>query len=321
MGTKLRVAQEYGECLAHGMQIFALSLSINAWVFGSITGLNHYKIDPLIGTEYSIKCIFVSSLLVQVALTVVKIAILLFYKRVFPMPKFKIAIWVAIFFVSCWGIILFFLVLLQGKPVSASWTGKGVLQFSPNALGLSQVGTSIALDVIVLCFPLPVIFRLHMPTSRKVGLAMVFWLGIFCCVAAIVRMVLLKRVLQGVVNANDQIYTESTQFIFMIIEPNASIIAGCLPCYGPLFSGGRAPESLVRSIRSTFSLESTRGSLSGNTRDNSTGGKYHGNSDIELQDVASSSQNSDVSTSGDQGLQIRDDGVINVTKAVEIVRT
>ena len=46
----------------------------------------------------------------------------------------------------------------------------------------------------------------------------------------------------------------------MIIEPNASIIAGCLPCYGPLFTGGRAPESVVRSARSVLSLRSIHSS-------------------------------------------------------------
>lgn len=48
----------------------------------------------------------------------------------------------------------------------------------------------------------------------------------------------------------------------MILEPNCSIIAACLPCYGPLFVGGRAPESLIRSVRSVFSLRS-QGSTKG----------------------------------------------------------
>lgn len=54
----------------------------------------------------------------------------------------------------------------------------------------------------------------------------------------------------------------------MVLEPNCSIIAACLPCYGPLFAGGRAPESMVRSVRSIFSLRS-RGS-SGNSKKSSS---------------------------------------------------
>ena len=54
---------------------------------------------------------------------------------------------------------------------------------------------------------------------------------------------------------------QSKQFIFMIIEPNCSIIAACLPCYGPLFAKGRSPVSLVRSVRSVFSLRSRTSSV------------------------------------------------------------
>ena len=70
------------------------------------------------------------------------------------------------------------LLLLQGDPITASWNpGQGHLRWDSTALGLAQVGTSIALDVIVLCFPIPVIFGLHMRTQRKVAIALIFWVG------------------------------------------------------------------------------------------------------------------------------------------------
>lgn len=53
----------------------------------------------------------------------------------------------------------------------------------------------------------------------------------------------------------------------MILELNCSIIAACLPCYGPLFKGGRKPESLIRSVRSVFSLRSRNSSKYSQTRD------------------------------------------------------
>ncbi|MCJ1351571.1 MAG: hypothetical protein MMC33_001555 [Icmadophila ericetorum] len=243
--------------------IFSFSLSVNAWIFGNITGINFYKISPLEGVEHSLLCLLVSSMLLQVSLAVVKISILLFYKRIFPTPKFQLAVWVGIAAVGCWGIIFFFLVLLEGNPIDTSWTGNGVFRFNVTSFGLAQVGTSIALDILVLVFPLPILYGLHMRTHRKVAIGLIFWLGAFCCVAAIIRLVFLHQTL--VLVADDQsagfqtVYLQSKQFIFMILEPNCSIIAACLPCYGPLFAGGRAPESLVRSVRSVFSIRS-RGS-------------------------------------------------------------
>lgn len=68
--------------------------------------------------------------------------------------------------------------LFQGKPVSAAWTGVGVLQFDTVTLGLAQCGSSIALDIIVLLFPIPIILGLHMATRRKIAIIGIFWLGI-----------------------------------------------------------------------------------------------------------------------------------------------
>jgi hypothetical protein len=52
-------------------------------------------------------------------------------------------------------------------------------------------------------------------------------------------------------------------FIFMMIEPNCSIIAACLPCFGHLFAGMRTPESIVRSVRSVRSILSLRSNTEG----------------------------------------------------------
>jgi hypothetical protein len=58
----------------------------------------------------------------------------------------------------------------------------------------------------------------------------------------------------------------------MIIEPNCSIIAACLPTYGPLFRGGRTAESMIRSVRSVLSLRSRGGSSKGNSTPGSSRG-------------------------------------------------
>lgn len=68
-------------------------------------------------------------------------------------------------------------ILFNGKPVSAAWTGVGILQFDTVAVGLAQGGSSIALDIIVLCLPIPIILGLHMHAKRKVAVIGMFWLG------------------------------------------------------------------------------------------------------------------------------------------------
>ncbi|KAI1206319.1 uncharacterized protein F4807DRAFT_439697 [Annulohypoxylon truncatum] len=265
--------------------IFTFALSVLVWVFTDRSGINYYNIDPLQGTIYSLELIFISSCLIQFPLSTVKISILLFYRRIFVSRKFHIAVWIAIAVVTIWGLLFFFLVLTQVDPISDSWKG-GRLRYDSTALGLAQVGTSIALDFVVLCFPLPVISNLHMASKRKIAVALIFWLGAFCCVAAVVRLVFLDQSVRAVIKSENNVYLQSKQYIFLILEPNCSIIAACLPCYGPLFAGGRAPESIVRSVRSIFSLRSlgskgsAHGSRDGNgsrSKDSNRSNGSHGN--------------------------------------------
>ncbi|KAK7733714.1 hypothetical protein SLS53_008181 [Cytospora paraplurivora] len=117
------------------------------------------------------------------------------------------------------------------------------LRLDSTALGLAQVSSSFTLDLIVLCLPLPVISRLNMKAKRKTAIILIFWLGAFCVVAAIVRTVLLDQSIRQVVSStdHDHVANQSKQYIFMVLEPNCSILAACLPTYAPLMTGGRDP--------------------------------------------------------------------------------
>ncbi|KAI1474783.1 hypothetical protein K445DRAFT_315183 [Daldinia sp. EC12] len=271
--------------------VSSLALSIIAWVFAR-SGINYYKVDPAVGTRDSLRLIFLGSCLVQLPLSSVKIAILLFYKRIFPTRTFGIYIWVAITVVALWGISIFFAVLFQIDPVSLEQIDKVRLRYNSTALGYAQVSTSIALDVLVLCFPLPVIYRLHMNLKRKLLILCVFWLGIFCVVAAIVRLVLLTKSLDEIDNNFSHIYLQNTIYIFKVIEPNASIVAACLPCYGPLIKSWRTPESIVRSVRSLVSISSggSRGSRKRSPLHVQQGENSVGESQIELNTFANLSE-------------------------------
>ena len=144
--------------------------------------------------------IFLSSCYVQFPLGAVKIAVLLFYKRVFPTPMFRAIVWCVIGLVSAWSILFFLLVLLELDPIAFPLMTAG-LRLDSAAIGLGQVASSFALDILVLCLPIPVIARLHMKWERKVAVALIFWLGAFCAVAAIVRTVLLDQSIREVVGS------------------------------------------------------------------------------------------------------------------------
>jgi hypothetical protein len=63
-------------------------------------------------------------------------------------------------------------------PVDAAWgASPGYARFDPAKLGYAQVGTSISLDLLVLCLPVPLIYKLHLDWKRKLAVIFIFWLG------------------------------------------------------------------------------------------------------------------------------------------------
>ncbi|KAI0444320.1 hypothetical protein F4803DRAFT_512124 [Xylaria telfairii] len=233
-----------------------LSLSILVWVYSKKIGINYYTVDPETGIKLSLQLIFLGTILVQLPLSSVKIAILLFYKRIFTTRTFAICVWITITLISIWGVLFAILELFQIDPISLELIVHARLRFDSTALGLAQVGSSIALDVLVLCFPVPLIFRLHMSQKRRWQLFLVFWLGLFCVIAAVVRLILLYKNLHDITTNRSLIYLQDTIFIFKVIEPNASIFAACLPTYGPLIKGWSAPRFTLLSKTKTNELES-----------------------------------------------------------------
>lgn len=126
---------------------------------------------------------------------------------------------------------------------------------------------------------------------------------------------------------------QATQFCFLIVEPHCSIVAGCLPTLGPLVAGGRAAESLVRSVRSLISLASGGSSPRGSkgktaVRLPSNTESLHDLTEVEgpqrqppLQSTTEVQIKSNRSEDHGDTMELTSlDGGINVTRGVDVVR-
>jgi hypothetical protein len=173
---------------------------------------------------------YLASFFTHAAIALVKIAILLLYAQIFPIPKFKIVFWLVIGLVSIWGNMclivsdIFFntrrrladtyqLCTVEADPISASWTYQCTFRFDPVKLAMCEMLGSLIFDITVLCLPLPLVVRLKMPTTRKFAIAGISWLGSLyeisyfsreesllipcrCVVYVIARIVVVRRTLQ-----------------------------------------------------------------------------------------------------------------------------
>lgn len=116
--------------------------------------------------------------LYNAAITAVKLSILLLYRRLFPSPRFKIALYAIGGFVFCCGLTMNLLVVFQCTRINASWN----LTVQGQCIHLNTAfivfGSLNALtDIIAVASPMPFLWRLHADKTRKVQLIGIFLLG------------------------------------------------------------------------------------------------------------------------------------------------
>jgi hypothetical protein len=68
--------------------------------------------------------------------------------------------------------------VLATEPIDASWDAKRAKhRYNFNAWYITYSGLSILWDVVILCFPLPVVKHLNVTTRQKISIMGIFWLG------------------------------------------------------------------------------------------------------------------------------------------------
>ncbi|KAL7917298.1 hypothetical protein ACQKWADRAFT_45738 [Trichoderma austrokoningii] len=244
-------------CMA--AQVAAWANSINIFVAAGLAGIDftYPSLSPLASAVVFLRCLWIEGFPLVFSLTFVKIAILLFYVRIFTFPGFKLAVHIYIGILSAWCFAMIICQLLAANPIQDAWNPLAVnpLRFDYNQFSLAFAGMSIVFDVIVLFFPIPVIRKLQMNRRRKIQVVAIFWLGIFCCISSAVRFYYIRtEIVQTTASMGaDRYLNMSAAFIWGTIEPNASIIAACLPCYAPLFVKLGGLPTLLANFGSLFS--------------------------------------------------------------------
>ncbi|PNP47022.1 hypothetical protein THARTR1_10527 [Trichoderma harzianum] len=123
------------------------------------------------------------------SLMFIKFSILAFYWRIFSIQFIdKLLLWVLAGMVACWTVASILTSVFQCVPISALWQ-----QFDPvhptdpstftcgvdiHKLFIGKTVPHIITDILILLFPVPYIWGLHLRMSQKIATACVFMLGI-----------------------------------------------------------------------------------------------------------------------------------------------
>lgn len=161
-----------------------------------------------------------------------KISILLLYYRLFPGKRFKrVCIGVGAF-VAAYSITAVMTNIFQCVPVQSNWD----TSITPHCvnLGLELVivsSVNVLTDAIILCLPMPFIWRLKLDIRRKLQLTGIFLLGSFVVIVSIIRATYVSQV-----SFSDGFWANSFATIWSIVENCLAIVAACLPVMRPVFN-------------------------------------------------------------------------------------
>lgn len=159
------------------------------------------------------------------------------------------------FLVLIWPLVFAVCIVLNCKPISFAWD-----KTIPNGhcldlavIYFSLSGISTFIDVILLLLPIPWLWGLQMNRQKKLSLIAAFILGGFVCIAGIVRLVFINKLVY-----QDITWTLTETSVWINVECSIGIFCACLPSLRPLIRrilpGSKQSTNTARSRNPRSSL-------------------------------------------------------------------
>ncbi|KAL8967611.1 MAG: hypothetical protein Q9183_002828 [Haloplaca sp. 2 TL-2023] len=230
---KMKVGISWDDWTMLASQILMIGLCVNlAWGASFGTGRHLLTLSPATITKFQ-KLLFAYYIQYGLQFQLVKISILLFYRRVFPKvatsTKWAVAWYATLALVLVVLVVGQATMIFQCSPVSYFWTRSGNGScINLQATFYSMSALTILTDIAILCLPMPIVWKLQMETRKKIGVIGIFLLGGFVCLATIMRTVYVDQI----DTADPTWGTESA--IWATVEVAMAIVCGCLPVLAPL---------------------------------------------------------------------------------------
>ncbi|KAI3328677.1 hypothetical protein F4824DRAFT_482649 [Ustulina deusta] len=271
--------------------LFSVAICANTVVSVTLGGLgSHIRLDAegniILDKRLTIflQTEFATQLLSVVSLASTKLSIVLFYRRIFRGNLFSIISLILLVVISAWGISFFFATLLECIPTSQAWESlygtpehdKYCYQYLP--MFKATAISNMIVDIGILSVPIPIVWKLKIPTKQKIAVSVIFLLGAFVVGISIARIYFFYQSSASYEDALDITVNIAPTLYWTELEASIAVISACLPTLKPLFSHlgpilaefasrfslASATKSFERLPRSTGDLdrESLKGSRS-----------------------------------------------------------
>ncbi|RYP51413.1 hypothetical protein DL769_010816 [Monosporascus sp. CRB-8-3] len=186
-----------------------------------------------------------------------KISLLFFYLQLSPDLKYGILVRTLVAAFTLYALVYALISIFACRPIYAAWDLTAMRTAACVDKGTFLLTASIAnvaMDLVILVLPLPVVVPLQIPWRRKVSLMLLFATGSFVIVVAVYNCVLTIKLF----NSDDYTWNLSYELSWMYAELAACIICASGSSIKPIFV-----HFLPRVLRSRFGYRSRHHSSGG----------------------------------------------------------
>ncbi|KAF5001159.1 hypothetical protein FGRMN_1183 [Fusarium graminum] len=195
-----------------------------------------------------------------------KLTMLFFYLRIFPTKNVRRLLWGTVAFTSTFSLVYVLIAIFQCKPINyfwRKWDGEHTgTCMDVNAITWSNAVINIALDFWILVIPLSQLKKMNLDWKKKIGVGMMFGVGIFVTIMSILRLTAVIKAGTGKTGNSTWEYVAVSKW--STIELNVAIMCACLPSLRVLLVR-LFPKILGTSLRSGYYNYGSNKPTTGNT--------------------------------------------------------
>ncbi|KAF7887941.1 uncharacterized protein EAF01_011095 [Botrytis porri] len=186
-----------------------------------------------------------------------KTSLILLYVRLFPTTNFRKFAWAIWIYTLLWTIAALGASTFECTPVSYFWNKDQKGHCIPNALRTISFTNGLLTflgDCVILCMPIPMIWKLQMNVRRKIALIGIFAVCFFVIITSIIRLVALFAI-----DTEDLTFSQVEGGVWTYMEEAIGITCGNLALLQPLFrrffsnKNSRLPDRLSTPPSYSFS--------------------------------------------------------------------
>lgn len=167
---------------------------------------------------------FVAALTYIWAFVLIKLSFAVFYLRVIPTSGFRRLNYIIIAILAAQGVEETFVVCFACRPIYKFWR-PAVDGTCLNLLNFYYIsfGIKLATDIVLFLEPIPTLLRLKLPWVKRIGLVVMFSLGLLTCIISIIRATYLND------TSNDVTWRLVDPIDWSTAEVCSLIICACIP--------------------------------------------------------------------------------------------